>query len=1211
MKSVPIQKSLSYVGAFDPERTLFDSVMPLTRGTSYNSYLLQGERKTALLELVKDDEKSFNQLISKIKSALPKERMKIDYLILHHSEPDHVLVEYFDKFLELFPDITIVGSPQVLVNFEEIHNRNDLKTITITNNLVLRLGGYTLKFLVAPLLHWPDTAFTYCPELGALFCCDVFGAHYCCKDVFRDKIVEKNDLDALMLERKSYFDIIFMAFKKQVRSFLERLKELKALDMICSSHGPIIRGSHVEEVLTLWTQWSAPIERENKVVLAYLSAHGFTEEMAKEVKSGLEFVNKGEIKVVFLDLVDSESTNRVMSELTTAKGIIFGTPTIMSDAHPYVWKIASSMNPLIHGNGQLLGGVFGSYGWSGEACSNITQRFVQLRLKVVKPLQIRFRANKEQKMVLRQWGFNFGKVIIGKSAINSKFELGIKKNKLKFNKIIRYEKLTMIENNNNNMKTNSNNNSQVRLNKIQNDRRLRLWKCLICGEIVESATAPNFNCGGCGASSEVFVCIGFAKNGDGNGKQDEQDKISSGYNGHIIVVGASSGGVSAVKTIRKKNKKVKVTLISGENHMPYYRPYLTKILENYEKVKDPEFQLLTEKWITDNSITFMKNAVVTNINRKKKTIEVRTREKESINKKFTLSTSNKIHLQYTKLILATGSNQRLPEEKTYLIPKMLSKKKKKNIVDNTLNEGTSSKKNVFGLRTLDDVDEINTYIKLNDSKSAIVLGCGPLGIETIDSLQKFGIERIYAINSNKTIASSRLDSIGSQVVEKIVKKKGIKLFLGYQLIKILDNKTKTSKLQKKMKKKFAKVNVDNEKQTAKDLAKGIAIQSIKIDENELIFIESDLIIFALGVFSETSLAKKAKLNTNKGIIVDNKMQTSDPSIFACGDCIEFNYYNDRSWQHAIETGEVAGNSALNVNHTSTFIRMVPPYSIIAFGINIFSTGNISNEKLESIMSISDNGMEYLRLFFEYEESEAIISGGIYIGNNINVIVDLKKFIISREPFKRSLKRLINFYHQKRKSKKLNFLPNNGSQNYDSLFEENSILNQTSDSTTISDNNDNSTVDIDTDSQLILVELFPNIKSLIISNQGIQAFKQFLETEYSEENIEFWNEVEQFQLLKDGHENQEKIAKKIYENYIAYDSPKQINIDHFTRVKLTEKIKQKKLTSSMFKNAQNEIENLLQRDSFPRFMISKKAEKLIQEKRDLKEKLDQQELKEID
>ncbi|KAJ3427719.1 diflavin flavoprotein a 2-related [Anaeramoeba flamelloides] len=1215
MKAKTIQKNLSYVGAFDPERTLFDSVMPLTRGTSYNSYLLQGERKTALLELVKDDEKSFNQLITKIKSVLPKERMKIDYLILHHSEPDHVLVDYFEKFYKIFPDITIVGSPQVLVHFEEIHNRKDIPTIKITNNLVLHLGGYTLKFLVAPLLHWPDTAFSYCPELGALFCCDVFGVHYYCKDVFRDTIVDKNDLDALMQERKSYFDIIFGAFKENVRSFLKRVKELEKLKMICSSHGPVMRGSFVKEVLKIWTEWSQPTLREDKVILAYVSAHGFTKEMAKEVKNGIESVDKGRIKVVYLDLVDPESINKVISELTTAKGLIFGTPTIMSDAHPYVWKIVSSMNPLIHGNGQLLGGVFGSYGWSGEACSNITQRFIQLRLKVFKPLQIRFRASKQQKMLLRQWGFNFGKVIVGKSTINSQFEMGLKKNKLKFNKLIRVEQNFQKTNNNNNNSTinknekntnkQTNNNSEEQTNQIENDGRLRLWKCLICGETVESVLPPDFVCGGCGASAEVFVCIGFAKSKDVYENLDEQEVISANYKGHIIVIGASAGGVSAVKKIREMNKKVKVTLISGENHMPYYRPHLTKVLEKYETVNDPRFQLLTEKWITENSLTFMKNAVVTGINRKKKTIQVRPRIKETSNDKYTLSSAKKLNLQYTKLILATGANQKLPREKTYLIPKMLSKKKKKTLVDNTLNEGTSSKKNVFGLRTLDDVDEINTYIKLNDCKSATILGCGPLGLETADSLRKSGIKRIYAIDSNKVIASSRLDSVGSQVVEKIVKKKGIRLFLGYQLIKILGD---NSKVSKRTKKKKSKLNVDNVKQTTKDLAKGIAIQSIRLEEKELVFIESDIIIFALGVVSETSLAKKANLETKKGIVVNNKMQTSDPNIFACGDCIEYNFYNDRSWQHAIETGEVAARFALNRNHPSTYIRMVPPYSIIAFGIHIFSTGKISNEKLESVMLKSDNGMEYLRLFFEYEENEAIISGGIYIGNNINVIVDIKKFIISREPFKRTIKRLVNYYYQLRQNEKMKFSFDNESQNYENLLSGNSILNQ---SNVNNNSSTNLTTDTETDSQLILVDLFPNIKSLIISSKGIQAFKQFLEAEYSEENIEFWNEVEQFQLLKDGHENQQKIAMEIYEKYVAYESPKQINIDHFTRVKITEKIKQNKLSGSMFKKAQTEIENLLQRDSFPRFMVSEKAEKLVQEKKKLKEVLNEEELKQID
>ncbi|KAJ6250673.1 diflavin flavoprotein a 2-related [Anaeramoeba flamelloides] len=1214
-KAIKIKENFYYVGAADPKRKIFDIIMHLDHGTTYNSYLIKGKKKNCLIELVRDTKDSFGQLMSRLNSVLT-EKETIDYLVFHHTEPDHVLVKYFKLFIQRFPNITILASSVGIENLKRIIN-HDVKFLEVNSNFVLRLGGYSLRFQISPFLHWPDTIFSYCTELKTLFCCDAFGSHLGDTEIFTDLITDENKMKDLRQSQIDYFNFIMRPFKSYVQKFLKKIANLDK-EIICCSHGPIIRGDHIQTSIKCYTELSKITARENKVLIVYGTSHGFTEEMVKEIKIGIESVNEGAVKTVIMDIFNPKNTvSRILQELESCKGLLLGSPTILGDVVPHVSQIAIHLNPWLHGN-KIVGGAFGSFGWSGEATENLTFRMIQCRMKVVRPLRVQFRSTKEDITRCRKWGSKFSKIILGVKQIDEEFEFKIRKLKLKLSKYLRSDEMEISKVSNKRL-SKFNKSQYDNKNSFKEDGKLKLWKCLICGEIIKSVLPPDYYCPACGAGPEVFVCIGFANpeynkkskekleeeglglkinnnissnddddNDDNdkmiqknivltsshesfNGVMDDDDEPNV-YTGHIVIVGASGAGVSAVKAIRSNNSQAKITLISGENAMPYYRPTLTSVLSNYSKSEEKEFFLLNKEYLVKNEITFYKNSVVTEIKRKKKMVKILRRTKKlknTSNQEQYLIKGNSLKLNYDRLILAVGSNQKIPKEKASRIKTIFGKKKKKK-VDQILNEGISSKLNVFGLRTLDDVTEINSYIKINSSKSAIILGCGPLGIETAESLSKLGVEKIYMIETHQIIASHRLDEMGSSIVEKILVKNKMKLFLGYEMIKILDkgdllnanNGEGESNSQVPIIEEGEQSKIFSNKKKS-DLTPGLAIQSIHLTEEEIYYIYADLIIFASGVYSEITLAKKCKLSCGRGILVNEQMRSiSDENIFACGDCIEYKGYLDKSWRHSVVTGEIAGLASIGVfKKKDKYVRSVPPYSIFAFGYNIFCVGNIHDKKLESINVKSSNGQEYLRLFFEIENGiDLKLVGSIYVGKSASTIVDLQKYIAARASYKSAVKRLVN-HNQISRIKKENFSSTRSSDNFKKL------------------KNDPLTI-------------IPNLHSLINLKDGLELFRKFLVQEFSEENLDFWLEIDNYKKMKNGHPNQIDVAKHIYDDFISYGSPQEININHKNRVKITDLIRDKKIYNDMFDDAQKEIDSLLVRDSFPRFIKSDFAYSLI-------------------
>lgn len=399
MEAREICKDLYWVGVFDTELRVFDIVMNTPYGTTYNAYLLRGTDGVAVFETAKEQFSA--EYIRHIKTILKPDE-KIKYIVLNHTEPDHS--GSLDALMEEYPDATVVATAVAHNNIANIAHKfaSKMKKVNATASLELSLGNYTLKFIPSPMIHWPDTMMTYVPELKTLIPCDFFGAHYCNKNLFNDEILAKNPEEEPKMwdAYQYYFNAIMGPFKSFVIAALNKIKDLD-IQIVCCSHGPVLR-SNLQAYADKYREWSAEPKRENVVVIAYASAYGYTAAMAQAIKKGVE--SKG-YAVRLVDLIPQTPAD-ALKDINAVKGLLLGTPTLIGDAIPPVWQITMGLNPVIHKG--LVCGTFGSFGWSGEGCKNIQERFKQLKFKTpLEPMICKFKPTVEILAKCEEWGAKF------------------------------------------------------------------------------------------------------------------------------------------------------------------------------------------------------------------------------------------------------------------------------------------------------------------------------------------------------------------------------------------------------------------------------------------------------------------------------------------------------------------------------------------------------------------------------------------------------------------------------------------------------------------------------------------------------------------------------------------------------------------------------------------------------------------------------------
>lgn len=364
-----LKDNIYSVGVLNPGLRVFDIIMLTKYGTTYNAYLVKGE-KTALIETV--HENSFDEYLENIEALV--DIKDIDYIILNHTEPDHT--GSVRRILEINPNITVISTAPGNKYVSGISNSKIISKI-VKHNDTLDLGnGKVLRFIIAPFLHWPDSMFTYLESDKMLFSCDFLGAHYCEPTMIDTKIKYPEQYDEAF---KYYFDAIFGPFKKSVLEGLDKIKDLD-IDMICTSHGPILT-EKIESAKSKYRSWCEEVLKskdKKKCLILYVSAYGYTKKLADAAFEQLTSSNKYDIKMIN---VIEEDMPKIKEEIDEADAIMFGSPTINRDALKPIWDVLSCTDAII--NRGKPAAVFGSYGWSGEAVPMLKARAESLGLKVV------------------------------------------------------------------------------------------------------------------------------------------------------------------------------------------------------------------------------------------------------------------------------------------------------------------------------------------------------------------------------------------------------------------------------------------------------------------------------------------------------------------------------------------------------------------------------------------------------------------------------------------------------------------------------------------------------------------------------------------------------------------------------------------------------------------------------------------------------------
>lgn len=361
-----IKTDIYSVGAIDWDRRLFDELIPLPDGTSYNSYVIKGSRKIALIDTV-DPTKEYELL-----SNLEKLDIKsIDYVISHHAEQDHSGT--IPKILELFPNAKVLTNPKCKDMLIDLLFIPEDKFIPINDMETVSLGNKTLEFIFAPWVHWPETMFTYVKEDKILFTCDFLGSHLATSNVFAP------DEPKVYESAKRYFAEIMMPFRTSIKKHLERIKGLQ-IELVAPSHGPIYLNP--DFIINAYKEWVSD-EVKNEVVIPFISMHGSTKKMVEHFMNAL--IEKG-ITVKPFNLSKTDIGEMAMA-LVDAATIVIASPTVLVGPHPnvvYATYLVNALRPKLK-----FASVIGSYGWGGKMIELLKGMLTNLKLEIIEPVIIK------------------------------------------------------------------------------------------------------------------------------------------------------------------------------------------------------------------------------------------------------------------------------------------------------------------------------------------------------------------------------------------------------------------------------------------------------------------------------------------------------------------------------------------------------------------------------------------------------------------------------------------------------------------------------------------------------------------------------------------------------------------------------------------------------------------------------------------------------
>ena len=366
MKFQEIKNNIFYCGLNDCDRRIFDELIPLEHGTSYNSYLVKGSEKTAIIDTMYPP-----KTVEYLKRFAENQLGKVDYIIANHGEQDHS--GSIPALLEKFPNAVVLTNSKCAENIKNMLHVPSEKIREVADGEEVSLGDKTLKFIFAPGVHWPDTMFTYIKEDNVICTCDFLGAHYTFSDVFA---VESKELEK---SAKRYYAEIMMPFRMMCKKYTQMIKDLN-VDMILPSHGPVYKNPSF--ILDLYADWTSDLPK-NLVVLPYVSMYNSTKEMIDRLA---EKLNAEGIETFKFDIVDDDLGDLAMA-LVDAATIVMGTSMVLAGPHPMAVNVAY-LAAILRPKAKFAS-LIGSYGWGGKLFDIIVNLLAPLKLGLIEPIQVK------------------------------------------------------------------------------------------------------------------------------------------------------------------------------------------------------------------------------------------------------------------------------------------------------------------------------------------------------------------------------------------------------------------------------------------------------------------------------------------------------------------------------------------------------------------------------------------------------------------------------------------------------------------------------------------------------------------------------------------------------------------------------------------------------------------------------------------------------
>jgi flavorubredoxin len=363
MAASEIRKNIVWVGALDWDRRLFDELIPLPDGTTYNSYVVRGSAKVALIDTV--DPSKTGELLENLQEAGVT---RIDYIVSQHAEQDHS--GGIPEVLEIFPEALVVTNEKCKAMLMDLLLIPESRFRVVADGETLDLGGKTLEFILAPWVHWPETMLTYLREDKVLFSCDFLGSH------LAQSRPLLSDEGRSLRSAKRYFAEIMMPIRLPIRKHLDKLKGM-AIEMIAPSHGVVY--PRPAFILDAYAEWVSDRTR-NLALVPFVSMHGSTREMVEHLTGAL--VRLG-IDVIPCNLIHTD-IGELANELVDASTVVLGTPTVLGGAHPAVAHAAFLVNAL---RPKLkFASVIGSFGWGGRTVENLAASLGNIKVELLEPV---------------------------------------------------------------------------------------------------------------------------------------------------------------------------------------------------------------------------------------------------------------------------------------------------------------------------------------------------------------------------------------------------------------------------------------------------------------------------------------------------------------------------------------------------------------------------------------------------------------------------------------------------------------------------------------------------------------------------------------------------------------------------------------------------------------------------------------------------------